>query len=141
MDQELQLQSTDFVASLFSGHQIRNSSIIPERSQHGFVEAMQNRPDLSNGSECVAPNSSSMPLFTEFQGCPNGSEFNLPINLNNFQQSFVPENLWQMPTTPDWDWADIEGGQYSPHFLLNSNQCLYQIPQILFLHLYLHLDT
>lgn len=35
-----------------------------------------------------------------------------PLNGNNFQQPFVPQDLWQMPMTLEWDWADMTGGQY-----------------------------
>lgn len=25
----------------------------------------------------------------------------------SFQQPFVPQDLWQMPMTLEWDWADV----------------------------------
>lgn len=28
------------------------------------------------------------------------------------QQPFVPQDLWQMPMSLDWDWADMTGGAY-----------------------------
>lgn len=28
---------------------------------------------------------------------------------NNFTYPFVPQDLWQMPMTLDWDWADMTG--------------------------------
>lgn len=30
-----------------------------------------------------------------------------PLNLGSFQQPFVPQDLWQMPMTFEWDWADF----------------------------------
>jgi hypothetical protein len=30
-----------------------------------------------------------------------------PLNLGIFQQPFVPQDLWQMPMTLEWDWADM----------------------------------
>ncbi|KFY20785.1 hypothetical protein V493_07622, partial [Pseudogymnoascus sp. VKM F-4281 (FW-2241)] len=30
-----------------------------------------------------------------------------PINPQSFQQPFVPPDLWQMPMTLEWDWADL----------------------------------
>jgi len=27
-----------------------------------------------------------------------------------FQQPFVPQDLWQMPMTLEWDWADVGMG-------------------------------
>jgi len=29
-----------------------------------------------------------------------------PISSSSFQQPFVPQDLWQMPMTFEWDWAD-----------------------------------
>jgi hypothetical protein len=28
---------------------------------------------------------------------------------NTFQYPFVPQDLWQMPMTLEWDWADMTG--------------------------------
>jgi hypothetical protein len=28
----------------------------------------------------------------------------------SFQQPFVPQDLWQMPMTLEWDWADMTSG-------------------------------
>jgi len=36
-----------------------------------------------------------------------------PLNIGAFQQPFVPQDLWQMPMTLEWDWADMAGGNYS----------------------------
>ena len=36
-----------------------------------------------------------------------------PLNLGSFQQPFVPQDLWQMPMTLEWDWADITNTGYS----------------------------
>lgn len=30
-----------------------------------------------------------------------------PLNMGSFQQPFVPQDLWQMPQTLEWDWADF----------------------------------
>ncbi len=33
-----------------------------------------------------------------------------PLDLNgSFQHPFVPQDLWQMPMTLEWDWADLTG--------------------------------
>ncbi|KFY53291.1 hypothetical protein V497_08382, partial [Pseudogymnoascus sp. VKM F-4516 (FW-969)] len=32
-----------------------------------------------------------------------------PINPQSFQQPFVPPDLWNMPMTLEWDWADLTG--------------------------------
>jgi Fungal specific transcription factor domain len=36
-----------------------------------------------------------------------------PLNLGSFQQPFVPQDLWQMPMTFEWDWADMTNAGYS----------------------------
>ena len=28
---------------------------------------------------------------------------------NSFDQPFVPQDLWQMPMTFEWDWSDFNG--------------------------------
>jgi hypothetical protein len=35
-----------------------------------------------------------------------------PSNLGSFQQPFVPQDLWQMPMTLEWDWADMTNTGY-----------------------------
>jgi hypothetical protein len=70
------------------------------------------QPDFSNGSEYMTPNGNGMTPFADIQGFTNGNEMNSPLNLNNFQQPFVPQDLWQMPMTLEWDWADMTGGAY-----------------------------
>jgi hypothetical protein len=34
------------------------------------------------------------------------------LDPNIFQQPFVPQDLWQMPMTLEWDWANMSGGAY-----------------------------
>lgn len=31
------------------------------------------------------------------------------LDMGSFQQPFVPQDLWQMPMTLEWDWADVTG--------------------------------
>jgi hypothetical protein len=38
-----------------------------------------------------------------------------PLNLGAFQQPFVPQDLWQMPMTFEWDWADMTNGGFSSY--------------------------
>ena len=35
-----------------------------------------------------------------------------PLNFGTFQQPFVPQDLWQMPMTLEWDWADMTNTGY-----------------------------
>ncbi|KAJ9634296.1 hypothetical protein H2204_006373 [Knufia peltigerae] len=44
-----------------------------------------------------------------------------PLNVGSFQQPFVPQDLWQMPMTFEWDWADFgQSGGYND-FIFNDN--------------------
>jgi len=66
--------------------------------------------NFSDGTEFMSPNAGLTP-FGDMQGFMNGN-VNSPLNPNTFQQPFVPPDLWQMPMTLEWDWADVTGGQY-----------------------------
>lgn len=68
--------------------------------------------------------------FGSVQGFTNGNEFNSPLDPNAFQQPFVPQDLWQMPMTLEWDWAEMTGGAYQsfengimgdPNLHMNNN--------------------
>jgi len=32
-----------------------------------------------------------------------------PLDMGTFQHPFVPQDLWKMPMTLEWDWADMAG--------------------------------
>ncbi|KAI1981659.1 hypothetical protein LOZ51_002362 [Ophidiomyces ophidiicola] len=36
----------------------------------------------------------------------------LPIDISAFQQPFVPQDLWQMPMTLEWDWAEMPNNNF-----------------------------
>ena len=38
------------------------------------------------------------------------------LNVGSFQQPFVPQDLWQMPMTLEWDWAAMSGENGFPQF-------------------------
>ena len=38
-----------------------------------------------------------------------------PLNMVSFQQPFVPQDLWQMPMTLEWDWADMTNMGYASY--------------------------
>ncbi|KAK5554655.1 hypothetical protein LTR46_007381 [Exophiala xenobiotica] len=42
-----------------------------------------------------------------------------PLNAGSFQQPFVPQDLWQMPMTFEWDWADFGQTGYND-FIFND---------------------
>ena len=52
------------------------------------------------------------------------------MNVGSFEQPFVPQDLWQMPMTLEWDWADMpnlgfpqfEGGTIGQQQNINGQQ-------------------
>ena len=51
-----------------------------------------------------------------------------PFSTGSFQQPFVPQDLWQMPMTLEWDWADMTSMGY-PTFDADGQQEQPQQPQ------------
>lgn len=43
----------------------------------------------------------------DLQSHYNSSDGPSPLNMGSFEQPFVPQDLWQMPMTLEWDWADM----------------------------------
>ena len=64
-------------------------------------------PTFSDTSDYMTPNAGMTPFADQAYG-----QGRSPLNMNNFQQPFVPQDLWQMPMTLEWDWADMTGGAY-----------------------------
>ena len=102
------------MAGVFSpsmGNQVLPQNGFSPRTGNGSPNSSIWQPDLSNGSEYMTPNGNGMPPFADMNGYTNGNEMS-PLNMNTFQRPFVPQDLWQMPMTLEWDWADMTGGQY-----------------------------
>ncbi|OJD19708.1 hypothetical protein AJ78_00331 [Emergomyces pasteurianus Ep9510] len=57
-------------------------------------------------SEILTPNQANPNAFTS-GGPPFSNAGSMPIDFSSFQQPFVPQELWQMPMTLEWDWADV----------------------------------
>ena len=68
-------------------------------------------PDYSSSefTNMLTPNALG-PAFTEIPQFTNSD--GSPLNMGTFQQPFVPQDLWQMPMTLEWDWADMTGMSY-----------------------------
>lgn len=65
-------------------------------------------PDFSQKSNDLSHNqyaSSDGQAYPSSDG-PSPLSFN---NMGSFDQPFVPQDLWQMPMTLEWDWADLTG--------------------------------
>jgi hypothetical protein len=93
-------------------------SMLNPMPPNGFSPAATGSPnwnqDYNNGSDYATPRQGGMTPYSEIQGYTNGSgnDITSPLNMNNFQQPFVPQDLWQMPMTLDWDWAEMTTGAY-----------------------------
>ncbi|KAG8534206.1 uncharacterized protein KY384_001050 [Bacidia gigantensis] len=72
--------------------------------------------DLMNepSSNPMAGGAGSMPM-PDMNQFPTDDPMS-PLNMGAFQQPFVPQDLWNMPMTLEWDWADmnIEGFGVGP---------------------------
>lgn len=66
--------------------------------------------NYNDGNDYIAAGAGVSP-YGDMQGYLAGN-VNSPLNTNTFQQPFVPPDLWQMPMTLEWDWADMTGGTY-----------------------------
>ncbi|KAI9664103.1 MAG: hypothetical protein M1821_007594 [Bathelium mastoideum] len=95
--------------------------------QHAFTFSPPPGAHTSTGPPSLDPSSAGFPA--EFQSPPTSSAGLLPPDMNgpnggggsspgsmmdlglgeSFQQPFVPQDLWQMPMTLEWDWADMTG--------------------------------
>ncbi|KAL8724191.1 MAG: hypothetical protein Q9166_008088 [cf. Caloplaca sp. 2 TL-2023] len=76
---------------------------------NGFTPGLSNE-DISvplDFSGLLNPPSTMPSAFSgsDLQQFGNGETSSL--NVGSFQQPFVPQDLWQMPQTLEWDWADM----------------------------------
>ncbi|KAI9876357.1 MAG: hypothetical protein M1830_006686 [Pleopsidium flavum] len=78
-------------------------------------------PDYSSGnfSSMLTSSSGLSPGFTDMQQFSDST--GSPLNMGSFQQPFVPQDLWQMPMTLEWDWADMTATNY-PAFDIGEGQ-------------------
>ena len=97
-----------------------SSSQAPQQfdpSFNGFSSGMNNEnmplPLDFTGTLNPTPMQSSVPE-NDFRQIPGESVS--PLNLNSFQQPFVPQDFWQMPQTLEWDWADMSNIGFSNNF-------------------------
>lgn len=76
-------------------------------------------PGLNNGgynqdfSDILGDGGDNMAQSPGFSAPPpsfSGTEPVASIDYSAFQQPFVPQELWQMPMTLEWDWADMVNG-------------------------------
>lgn len=99
---------------------LQQGSWLPDLSSPQTVPAFlpqQTFPHSQAGTEAAAANS-AFPTAAGVQPTSEGASGPTALNaghLNDFdmgqafQQPFVPQDLWQMPMTLEWDWADMTG--------------------------------
>ena len=87
-------------------------------SQHAFTFSPPNggashlEPGSATFPEFQSPPSTSSGLMAPDLGGMNGASPSTLMDLGlgeSFQHPFVPQDLWQMPMTLEWDWADMTG--------------------------------
>lgn len=81
-------------------------------SDAGFHEIATDFEHLSNAAAAAnggGGGAGGIP-FPDMSRYLSGADPHSPINPQSFQQPFVPPDLWQMPMTLEWDWADLTGG-------------------------------
>jgi len=122
--------STDFHANQHSANastHLQPGHPTPQHTPASFDPA--SLPQYQTGNLGLSPSGwpGNMPNNEAFPGLPQGFSpagpaFSMPgDNMQNFmsadldpngsfQQPFVPQDLWQMPMTLEWDWADVGMG-------------------------------
>ncbi|KAF7587884.1 hypothetical protein BBP40_006620 [Aspergillus hancockii] len=82
------------------GPAVLGTGDVPATMQEG-IQAMSG---IGHGfPEMLSPNNMDGVAFGDQQ--PFGTPTETPMT--SFQQPFVPQDLWQMPMTIEWDWADM----------------------------------
>lgn len=69
----------------------------------GLMGDIPMMPDFNNDFSNVLSPNQMPPDFGNGMPTTTGS----PLDMGAFQQPFVPQDLWQMPMTLEWDWADM----------------------------------
>jgi hypothetical protein len=108
--------NTPFSPSMFANHPSAGISSPMEAKAFGNDPTIPTGSGISND---FSPNVHAMSgLGQDFQGVlspeqlagvgfPDQSFRPTSPNMGPFQQPFVPQDLWQMPMTIEWDWADM----------------------------------
>ncbi|KAL6713418.1 hypothetical protein ACLMJK_008883 [Lecanora helva] len=78
--------------------------------QLDFSGADFNPAMMSSSTPANGVNSASMPNGDEMSAQQQFSNGDGAFNMGSFQQPFVPQDLWQMPMTLEWDWANMGNG-------------------------------
>ena len=75
------------------------------------VSAMLNQP--SNNPEAGGPSDAGHNATLDMSHFPTDNPRS-PLNMGAFQQPFVPQDLWNMNMTLEWDWQDMNIDGFDP---------------------------
>jgi hypothetical protein len=64
---------------------------------------------LATAATTAAPNTSPSAPRTTNSAAAAAAAAASGLDVGSFSQPFVPQDLWQMPMTLEWDWADMNG--------------------------------
>ncbi|KAI4262317.1 MAG: hypothetical protein L6R42_002500 [Xanthoria sp. 1 TBL-2021] len=107
-----QQPSPNMFPSNFSTPEVSQQPFNPNLNGFGSgisQEALSTPLDFSG---VMNPASGMTPLFPESEMHQFGNLGASPVNMGSFQQPFVPQDLWQIPQTLEWDWADLNNIGY-----------------------------
>ena len=92
-----------------------NPAAMLNRAPFDANSAFMGSPDFNaqEYAEMLAQNGVSPSMSSNQQVPGSGAS---PLNGSSFQQPFLPQDLWQMPMTFEWDWADFGNTTY-PDFM------------------------
>ncbi|KAL9605287.1 MAG: hypothetical protein Q9179_001535 [Wetmoreana sp. 5 TL-2023] len=76
----------------------------------GLADGDMSMPLDFSGMMNSPPNVPSAFVRDEFPQLANDG--GSPLDMGSFQQPFVPQDLWQIPQTVEWDWADMGNNGY-----------------------------
>ena len=103
---DLTAQSFNSSMNSFSPSTIPNMNF-PLDLPHSTDFSMLNTSPSSGMTQGLSPE--DMPRYGNGTGGQSS-----PLNMGSFEQPFVPQDLWQMPMTLEWDWADMTSLGYAP---------------------------
>ena len=99
--------STSFNPSL-------NSFPSPRSNNENFPPVPDYMPGPGDFPNMMTSANGGLSDFSDMSQFGNGG-VSSPLNMGSFQQPFVPQDLWQMPMTLEWDWADMTGNGPLPN--------------------------
>ncbi|KAL8907611.1 MAG: hypothetical protein Q9171_005782 [Xanthocarpia ochracea] len=108
-----QQHSPNMFSPNFSAPDVNHQPFNPNLNGFGSGLSQEALPMPLDFSGIMNSASGMPPAFFESDVQLYGNQGTSPSNLGSFQQPFVPQDLWQIPQTLEWDWADINNVGFS----------------------------